>query len=178
MDLKSLTSWGLKDNILEIIENGFSYDEETGEVLFTADDLEALEERFDEKLNNICGYITASEDRAASLKKRKEEIDKNIKVQLRKAESLKKYLLNLMQASNITKKELTDYNLGTRKSSSVEILNEDAVYEFLDSHPEYAEACKKVETKTTLVKTGLKEILKEQTVPGAQIVEKTSVSIK
>ena len=36
----------------------------------------------------------------------------------------------------------------------------------------------KVETKTTLVKTGLKEILKEQTVPGAQIVEKTSVSIK
>ena len=36
----------------------------------------------------------------------------------------------------------------------------------------------KVETKTSLVKKGLKEVLANETIPGAQIVEGKSISIK
>ena len=55
---------------------------------------------------------------------------------------------------------------------------ENAVYKFLDEHPEYNETCKKVETKTSLIKKGLKEVLANENVPGAQIVEGKSISIK
>ena len=40
------------------------------------------------------------------------------------------------------------------------------------------ETCKKVETKTSLIKKGLKEVLVNENVPGAQIVEGKSISIK
>ena len=57
MDIKDLTSWGLTEVMFNVIENGFYADEETGEVFFTSDDLDALEEKLDDKLNGICGYI-------------------------------------------------------------------------------------------------------------------------
>ena len=83
-----------------------------------------------------------------------------------------------MSANNIDKKELKDYRLGTRKSSSVDITNEEAVLKFLEAHPEYNETCKKVETKVSLVKKGLKDVLATEVIPGAQIVENKSISIK
>ena len=83
-----------------------------------------------------------------------------------------------MQANNIDKRELKDYRLGTRKPSSVNITDENAVYKFLEEHPEYNETCKKVETKTSLIKKGLKEVLVNENIPGAQIVEGKSISIK
>ena len=83
-----------------------------------------------------------------------------------------------MSANNIDKRELKDYRLGTRKTSSVNITDENAVYKFLEEHPEYNETCKKVETKTSLIKKGLKEVLANENIPGAQIVEGKSISIK
>ena len=78
----------------------------------------------------------------------------------------------------VDKRELKDYRLGTRKTSSVNITDENAVYRFLEEHPEYNETCKKVETKTSLIKKGLKEVLVNENIPGAQIVEGKSISIK
>ena len=178
MDIKDLTSWGLTEAIFNVIENGFYADEETGEVFFTSDDLDALEEKFDDKLNGICGYIKKTEAQADALKNRKKEIEDNIKYYENRVERLSEFLKSLMSANNIDKKELKDYRLGTRKTSSVNITDENAVYKFLDEHPEYNETCKKVETKTSLIKKGLKEVLVNENVPGAQIVEGKSISIK
>lgn len=178
MDIKDLTSWGLTEVMFNVIENGFYADEETGEVFFTSDDLDALEEKLDDKLNGICGYIKKSEASAEMLKNRKKEIEDSIKFYENRADRLSEFLKSLMSANNIDKKELKDYRLGTRKTSSVNITDEDAVYKFLDEHPEYNETCKKVETKTSLVKKGLKEVLANETIPGAQIVEGKSISIK
>ena len=178
MDIKDLTSWGLTEAIFNVIENGFYADEETGEVFFTSDDLDALEEKFDDKLNGICGYIKKTEAQADALKARKKEIEDNIKYYENRVERLNEFLKALMLANNIDKKELKDYRLGTRKSSSVDITNEEAVLKFLEAHPEYNETCKKVETKVSLVKKGLKDVLATEIIPGAQIVENKSISIK
>ena len=53
MDIKELSSYGLTSTIFQVIENGFTFDEETGEVFFTQDDLEALQEALDVKFNNM-----------------------------------------------------------------------------------------------------------------------------
>ena len=112
------------------------------------------------------------------LKNRKKEIEDSIKFYENRADRLSEFLKSLMLANNIDKKELKDYRLGTRKTSSVNITDENAVYRFLEEHPEYNETCKKVETKTSLIKKGLKEVLANENIPGAQIVEGKSISIK
>ena len=178
MDIKDLTSWGLTEAMFNVIENGFYADEETGEIFFTSDDLDALEEKFDDKLNGICGFIKRSENSAEMLKNRKKEIEDSIKFYENRVNRLSEFLKTLMQANNIDKRELKDYRLGTRKTSSVNITDENAVYKFLEEHPEYNETCKKVETKTSLIKKGLKDVLVNENIPGAQIVEGKSISIK
>ena len=75
MDIKEMNVWGLTQAIYDIIENGFSYDEETGEVYFTADDLDTLNETLDKKINGICGFIKFADSKLNSLKERKKEID-------------------------------------------------------------------------------------------------------
>lgn len=178
MDIKDLTSWGLTEVMFNVIENGFYADDETGEVFFTSDDLEALTDKLDDKLNGICGYIKRSEAQAEILKNRKKEIEDNIKFYENRAERLNEFLKALMLANNIDKRELKDYRLSTRKTSSVNITDENAVYKFLEEHPEYNETCRKVETKTSLIKKGLKDVLANENIPGAQIVEGKSISIK
>ena len=177
MDIKDLTSWGLTEAIFNVIENGFYADEETGEVFFTSDDLDALEEKLDDKLNGICGYIKRSEASAEMLKNRKKEIEDSIKFYENRADRLSEFLKSLMLANNIDKRELKDYRLGTRKTSSVNITDENAVYRFLEEHPEYNETCKNVETKTSLIKKGLKEVLANENIPGAQIVEGKKLNV-
>jgi len=178
MKIEEMSSWGLNQAIYDVIENGFSFDEETGEILFTTEDLEKLNVAFDEKLNNICGYIKYSEERVNAFKNRKNEIEENIKKIDNKVEKLKKYLIKLMETANIKSKELPDYQLGTRVTKSVNIYDETAVYNFLKQHPEYQEICQKTETKTTLLKPGLKKVLDTTTINGCDIVESTSVQIK
>ena len=178
MDINSLSSWGLSKAIYDIIENGFSFDEETGEVLFTGDDLEKLEETLDNKLNGVCGFIKFTEGQVDALKKRKSEIEDNIKFYSNREERLKEFLKRFMEINNISKKELADYRLGTRKSSSIEITDEALVMDFLDKNPQYKETCLKVETTTKIVKPGLKDVLAEKQIPGAQVVERNNVTIK
>ena len=55
MDINELSGWGISQQIAEIVENGFTFDEETGEVFFTTDDLEALQEALDNKLESLAG---------------------------------------------------------------------------------------------------------------------------
>ena len=74
MKTDELSLWGLSDALYNVIENGFSFNEETGEIYFTSEDLDSLEMALDDKLNGICGYIKFSESREESLKARINEI--------------------------------------------------------------------------------------------------------
>ena len=55
MDINELSGWGISQQIAQIVENGFTFDEETGEVFFTTDDLDALNEALDNKLESLAG---------------------------------------------------------------------------------------------------------------------------
>lgn len=179
MDIKELSSWGLSKAIYDVIENGFTFNEETGEIFFTSDDLDALEEAFDSKLNGIAGFISRTEANIENLKQRKKDIDNNIKYYEARIERLKNYLKSLMETNNIDKKELDDFRLGFRKSKSVEINDEDAVMNFMEDHPEYSKTCIKEEVKRSVVKTGLKELITDGVnIPGASVVENKNLVIK
>ena len=79
MDVKDLNSWGLTEVIARVIEDGFFFFLETGEVFFTGDELNKLEEALDNKLNGLCGYIKKTESQVEMLKSRKNDIESNIK---------------------------------------------------------------------------------------------------
>lgn len=178
MKTDELSLWGLSDALYNVIENGFSFNEETGEIYFTSEDLDSLEMALDDKLNGICGYIKFSESREESLKARINEIKTLIDRIEKKQDRIKECLKSVMDKNNISKKELKDFNLGTRKSSKVEVSDEESVYKFLNDNPQYKESCIKVKTETSLVKNGLKEILNTTTIPGCMIVESKSIQIK
>lgn len=57
MNIDELSLWGLDKAFYEIVENGFVYDEETGEVYFTSDDLDKIQMGIDEQLNKLCGFV-------------------------------------------------------------------------------------------------------------------------
>ena len=47
----------INNDYVNVIENGFSIDEETGEILFDKTNLDELEIEFKEKADNIACYI-------------------------------------------------------------------------------------------------------------------------
>ena len=57
MNIEEMKLWGLSNALYDVIENGFSFNEETGEIYFTTEDLDKLEMALDDKLNGICGYM-------------------------------------------------------------------------------------------------------------------------
>lgn len=179
MDINEMSSWGLSKAIYDVIENGYVFDEETGEVYFTSDDLEALEDALDDKLNGMAGYIKLTESKIEALKQRKKDVEENIKYYTNRNDRLKDFLKMFMEGHDIEKKELKDYRLGFRKSKSVDITNEEEVKEYINKNPKYKESCIKEETKVSIIKTGIKDLINEgNEVPGATIVENKNVTIK
>ena len=55
MNIDELSGWGISQAIAQVVEDGFVFNEETGEVFFTADDLDKLNEAFDKKIiSTLC----------------------------------------------------------------------------------------------------------------------------
>ena len=77
MDINELSGWGISQQIAEIVENGFTFDEETGEVFFTTDDLEALQEALDNKLESLAGIYQMYVSKGEALKIRSKDISNN-----------------------------------------------------------------------------------------------------
>lgn len=178
-NINELSSWGIAKNINDVIENGFSYDEETGEVFFTPDDLEALNEALDKKLESICGIIEYSEAQAKALKDRKKEIDKTIKHYEVKATKLREFLGSLMEANGFTQtRTFGDYRLGFRKNTSLDVSDEIAAMKYIEQHPNLSDAIN-IKTETFLDKRKIREFINEgENIPGVAMVTTKSVSIK
>lgn len=178
MDVNEMSGYGISQTIAQIIENGFTINEETGEVLFQSDDLEKLQEVLDKKINSICGYIKFCENRADGLKKRKQEIDANQKHYTNKAEYLKKYLNTLLEMNGKTDGiETDDYRVSYRKSTKGEIYDEDALKKYIDSKPELKEKYYKITYE--LKNKELSDDTKVGTeIPGFRLVENRNLQIR
>ena len=136
MNLEEMSAYGISKTISDVIENSLVYNEETGDVYFTEDDLDKLKEELEEKINGICGYMKYAEGKADAFGKRIDEITKLKKRYESTAKSLKKYVNTLMIMNNKEKLDTKDFKISFRKSVSSEITDEDALKIYIKSSEE------------------------------------------
>lgn len=189
MKPEDLSGYGILKIIADVIDQGFSFDEETGEILFEHDDLDKLEIAFDDKLSSIVGFYNASSDRCDNLKNRKKEIDKSIKMAEKKAERVKEYIDFLMKASNKTKFEKDEHKISYRKSVASEVYDEKALKDFINSSDEYKNKYFKFKDPEFNIKALSDDIKATKTVnddgetiytleiPGIKMVERENIQI-
>ena len=155
--------------IEDILEDGFSVDEETGEILFDESNLNALNAEISEKIENVACYIKNLTADISALKEEEKNLNARRKQKERKIDSLKGYINYAMELSGRKSLESPRCKVSYRKSSSVEV-------------PDINALDKDYITKTIEIKpnkVAIKEALKEgKTVEGAEIVERQNLLIK
>lgn len=179
MHIDELKGYGIAEAIYEVVESGFVFDEETGEVYFTPDDLEALNVAFVDKMKSIEGIYSAYMDKSKSLKERSKDIAETAKRFEKKAEGLKKYMDFLMKKADKTELDLGDKRLSYRKSTSSEIYDEIALRKWIEQdkdriakyYKEVIPDIKKKELGDEVKKTGID-------IDGFRLVENNNLQIK
>lgn len=118
-----MTLYNIDNKILEIIERGFVVDEDTGEIIDSAEEVNArLEElEFDRaaKIENIALYIKNMESLVVSLKAEENALAQRRKEKEKRIDSLKKYLTNSMVTAGENGIETSKVCISFRKSESV-----------------------------------------------------------
>lgn len=123
----TMALYELDKRYLEVLENGFSVDDETGEILFDTDNIENLEDDINSKIDNIACYIKdlnslkdsiANEQKA--LLERKKAIDA-------KVEKLEDYIKQSMLVRNQNKYESSRNKISFRKSTSLFVEDESLI---------------------------------------------------
>ena len=146
-------------------------DEETGEIIEnnSFEEVEQLMIERDEKIENIGAYIKNLVAEADALKVEEKSLADRRKAKENKIERLKEYLANSMLMAGQTKFESAKVALSFRRSTSVNILDLDAVPE------EY----RKVKTEISADKTAIGKLLKAgEQIAGTELIEKQSLQIK
>ena len=115
-----MTLYEIDNAVNSVIENGFKVDEETGEVLFTADDIEQLQLDRQAKIENIALYIKNTVSFANDIDTEIKTLTERKKAAERKAESLKSYLAFIL---NGEKFKTAKCAISYRKSERVEVAN-------------------------------------------------------
>lgn len=165
-------------NIQEIIENGFTFNEETGEVIFEVKDLDKLNEMKEEKINSIVGYIKNLDLEIDSFKNVIDGYKKRLDQKKKKKEELINYLdLSIKKSGDLEKKEYKNGIVSYRKSKSLDIeeQNESKLIEWLEKNKnsEGFKTEKKIDKKviTQFINDGEK-------IPYAKIIENQNIQIK
>lgn len=122
------------------------------------------------KMEGYCKAIRYYEMTVANAKAEKERLDKLIKRSERSQQWLKDAMLNVMNATGKLKGvSAGTYTVGTRKSTSVNIIDESLIPKKYMT--------KKIEIK--IDKVSIKDVLKEGgKVKGAELLEKQTISIR
>ena len=165
--------------IKEVIENGFKIDEETGEVLFDTTNLEELQESLTTKMNNIIGYVKDLDIQAENLKKVADDFSERAKRVSKRSEKLKEYLSSYLQANDMMdRQEFTNGTTSFRKSSVLNIVNEDELVKYLKNSRKYKDLLTE-EVEYKIDKRGIKAKIQDgEEIPQCEIIEKNNLQIK
>lgn len=127
-------------------------------------------ENMSSKMEGYCKAIRYYEMTVANAKSEKERLDKLIKRSERSQQWLKDAILNVMNATGkLNGVSAGTFTVGTRKSTAVNIIDESAI------PARYASAVLSVKIDKTAIKDAIKN---GEEVPGAQLVERKSLTIK
>lgn len=186
MDINKLSGWGISQQIAQIIEQGFTYNEETGEIFFTQDDLDNLNIALEKKLESLAGIYQMYSNDAEALKNRAKEVKKNALIIENKAENIKKYIDSLMKINKKEKIKVGDKTISYRNSTSGMITDEKALRDYIDSNeklkqkyyvysqPEISKSNLLADIRETKNKDGDYDL----SIPGFSIVKNKNISIK
>jgi hypothetical protein len=160
----------LYDVIKELEEtlNQFEVDEETGEVIFDADKIEALNLAKEEKITNIGYVILNKQAELNAIQERKKELDKRIKSLSNTIDRLNNYLSFCLDGEAF---KCVDFEVKFTKSERVEINEEFFSNSFNDKYFKY----KQPEADKTEIKKALKQGIE---IPGASLVQHQNMKIK
>ena len=165
----SFSLYAIDNMVYTVLENGLIFDEETGEVLFDEENLSSLELERNKKLEAVALYIKSLEAEAEAMKAEAKKLADRREAKERKAERLRSYISNSMQALGDTKLETAKVAISFRKSESVD------VYDPVLLPAEFT----KTKTTVTPDKTAIKAAIKAgQEVAGATLEIKKNLQIK
>lgn len=160
-----MTLFELNKAIEEVIERGYSVNEETGELIACFDDLDQLKENKEEKIKNCAMYIREQEIFSDDIDKQIDILKKRKETAKKKADYLKQYL---MENTDHQKYEFPEISITYRTSTSTEVNEELLPKKYLHKVVTYKAD-----------KNELKQLLKDgATIKGAQLVIKTNLIIK
>ena len=160
------TLYEISERIRSVIEEGFSFDEETGEV-FDESDLDALRMELSDKLENVALYVKGLEADAKAIREEEKALSERRKSKERKAERLREYMARTMSDNGIPSIETARCRLSFRRSERVEILDESAL------PVEYWRAVKQPDRQL------IREVLKSgRDVPGCDLVEQENLQLR
>ena len=158
----------IRQDLLTVIEGGYVFDEETGEVFWSSDNLDRLAETYDAKVEACGCYIKNLQAEAEMLKAEEQALAKRRKAIESKEKWMRDYLLANLQEfgeAGFSAKA----KVSTRKSEAVQVLDVSAIPD------EYM----RVKTTATPDKAAIKKALKNgESVPGAAIVQNVNLVLK
>lgn len=155
--------------IQQILDTGFVIDEETGEVLADASELEALTMAEEEKLENVILYRKNLIAEAELIKAEEKSLADRRKAKENRAKRLDEYIGFCMKNANKDKFETAKCKVSFRKSTAVEVDNT-----FFENAPDNL-----LRIKKDADKTAIKKLLQSgQAIKGAALVERESLQVK
>lgn len=165
-----MTLYEIDQAIYELLENGFMVDEETGEVIGGAEELEQLQFERSQKLESVALYIKSVEAFIAGIKAEEEALAKRRKRKEDKVERLKKYLTDSIIGNGEDSFESAKVSVSFRKSEGVEFTDKDA----LDEKYWRTKTTIKREPDKTLIKAAIKA---GEAVNGAYLDVRQNINI-
>lgn len=175
--MEGMSLYKLDQTIKEVIENGLTFDIETGEVLFTSDDLDALETSVEEKINNIVGFIKNLDLESKMYAEIKKDYEAREKKSKNTIERLKRYLDSYLTSNHIEKKEVMNGTVSYRNSTSTEIFDEDKLRAYLEQHEDKRDIY--TTTKVEWSKKNIGDDLKKGIeIDGVQLKDNKNLQVK
>ena len=154
--------------LLDVIESGYSVDEDTGEVLFEPTDLERLEADRSEKLEGCAIYLKGLNAEINAMQAEKTKLEARIRSRQRKADRMANYIVSSLMFMGESKFETARVALKTRKSRFVDIW--DAKKIPLDYIVRKMTEAPDKKAIAAAIKAG-------ETVPGADLAERVSLTL-
>lgn len=174
-----MSLYELDRTMQDVLEQGLSFDIETGEVLFTSDDLDKLEISIDEKINNIVGFIKNLELESKTYAEISDEYKKRAESKSKKSKSLKNYLDSYLKSKKIDKKEVKNGLISYKESTSTNIYDEKKLRKYIDDHKDVRDRYIKTEITESFVKDELKKDLKNGIeIDGVELKTKNNLQVK
>lgn len=152
------------DAVRDVIDRGFCFDAETGEVMFDRENLDELRAAYEDKLEACALYVKDLQAEAEAIREEERRLQERRKVKEGKARHMKAYILGHMQGKSF---ETARVQLKSRASERVQVE--------LDRLPSEYVTVK--ETKSA-DKLAIKRALQSgEDVPGAYLEQHTSLTV-